>query len=235
MSTDSPTTKRERQKARRAARLEEEAKQAQRSNYQRMLFTGIAVVAGIALVVGIGYLLVQGSDATLGVETATVVEGTPLAPPPAGGVDPAIGAQAPVVEGSTPDGDSITLGGEGQAQAVVFMAHWCPHCQAEAPLIADWVDEGLLPDDVQLVAVSTRHDPARPNWPPDEWLEGEDFPGPILIDGDDTVAEAWGLSGTPMWTFTDDTGAVVQRYSGQIDAERFEQGAALAAGEEVPS
>ena len=82
--------------------------------------------------------------------------------------------------------------------------------------------------------MSTRHDPARPNWPPDEWLEREAFPGAVLVDGDDAVAEAWGLGGTPMWVFTDADGTVVARYSGQIDAETFAAAtAAAAAGDPV--
>ncbi|AXV06198.1 hypothetical protein DVS28_a1505 [Euzebya pacifica] len=228
MSTTS--SKRERQKARRAERLAEEQAEERRAGMRNRLVTVIGAVVALAVVVGVGILLVQGSDASLGVPAATADDGSVLPDIPQAGADPAIGTEAPVVVGYEPDGTALAIGGEGAPQAVVFMAHWCPHCQEELPLIGDWVADGQLADGVQLVAVSTLHDPARPNWPPDEWLASEDFPGEVLVDSDGAAAEAWGLSGTPMWVFTDADGTVVARYSGQIDAERFAEATALAAG-----
>lgn len=173
----------------------------------------------------------EDTDPTPGGDAPTVVTGTRVPPPPARGIDPAIGTTVPVVEGFTPDDEPVTLGAQGQAQAVVFLAHWCPHCQAELPLIADWVEEGLLPAEVQLVAVSTAEDPSRPNWPADQWLEDEGFPGKVLVDSGATAAEAWGLGGVPMWTFVDDTGTIVQRHAGPISAAQFERGPALASSD----
>lgn len=231
MSTDTELSKRDRQKARRAERLAAEAKQKQKDNAKRRVVLIVAGVIAVAAVVLIGYLLVQGIDRTLGVEPA-VIEGdaVPPAPAQAGVPDTAVGSSVPTVTGQTVDGEDVTIGATGTPQAVVFMAHWCPACQAEAPLVADWVEDDLLADGVELVAVSTRHDPARDNWPPDEWLERAAFPGQVLIDPDESVAQAWGLSGTPMWTFVDAEGTIVARQSGQIDADAFAQGSALAAG-----
>lgn len=226
----STTNKRERQKARRAERLAEEAAKQQRSNMQRQMLRIIGGIVALVVVGGFGFLLVQGSDVSLGVPAATVVEGTAL-PTIAGDLDTAIGATAPIVEGANPDGDVVTIGGEGTPQAITFVAHWCPHCQNEIPSVADWVADGNLADGVELVAVSTLQDPARPNWPPDEWLIGADFPGEIIIDSDDTAAEAYGLTGTPMWVFVDADGTVVQRLSGEISAEQLAAGSALAAGD----
>lgn len=233
--TDQQADKRARQKARRAERLAEEQARTRRDSRQRVL---LSIVIG-AVVVALGVLLVtraiSGTDVTLGVDPATV-EGAALPAPPVEGTDAALGATAPTVAGSTPDGGSVTIGEDaGTAQAVVFMAHWCPHCQEEAPLIADWVDEGLLAEGVELVAVTTRHDPARPNWPPDAWLEDVAFPGEVLVDGDDAVATAWGLGGTPMWVFTDAEGTVVARFSGQIDADTFAAASLAAATGETPA
>lgn len=239
MSTDmdpEQMTKRERQKARRAERLEREAKEQRKAGAQRTVFMVIAAVVGIALVGGLGWLLVQGSDASLGVDAATIEDGQTALPPAttAGPDDAAVGMDAPDATGFTPDGDPIAIGQEGQAQAIAFMAHWCPHCQEEAPLVADWVDQGLLADGVEVVAVSTFHDPSRPNWPPDEWLEREGWPGEVIVDSEDAIAETWGLEGTPMWTFVNADGEVVARYAGRIEPEQFEEATALAAGE-VPA
>ena len=29
---------------------------------------------------------------------------------------------------------------------VVFLAHWCPHCNAEIPVLNEWRDSGEIPD-----------------------------------------------------------------------------------------
>lgn len=242
MSTPTPTdhaaesgseSKRDRQKHRRADRLAAEAAAERKAATQRRIGLLVAALVAVLAVGGIGYSLVTGlPDPTLGVDPATV-EGDPL--PPAttadGPADPVVGSTAPDVTGSTVDGEVVRIGATGTPQAVVFMAHWCPHCQEEAPLIDDWVDGGLLADGVDLVAVSTLQDPARPNWPPTDWLEREGFPGQVLIDPDDAVATAWGLQGTPMWTFVDAEGTVVARYAGQITPEQFAEATQLAAGQ----
>ncbi|HUG83089.1 MAG TPA: TlpA disulfide reductase family protein [Euzebya sp.] len=231
MSIQTEPSKRDRQKARRAERLEVEAQQRRQAGVKRRIMIAIAAVVGVLLVGVIGYLMVQGTDSTLGVEPATVSgDAIPPATGAGGPQDPAVGTTVPDVTGSTVDGDVVELGATGTPQAVVFMAHWCSYCQIEAPLIADWVDDGRLAEGVDLVAVSTRQDRARPNWSPVEWLEREGFPGPVLIDPDDAVAEAWGLQGTPMWTFVDGEGTIVARYAGQITPDQFAEATALASG-----
>ena len=51
--------------------------------------------------------------------------------------DPAIGKTVPTLTGkSVYDGGAVTIGpdtGGGKPQVIVFVAHWCPHCQAEVP------------------------------------------------------------------------------------------------------
>ena len=225
MSTQAPAgeSKRDRQKHRRADRLAAEAAARRKAATQRRIGLVVAAVVAVLAVGGIGYSLVTGlPDATLGVEPASLDgDPLPLATTADGPGDPAVGSTAPDVTGSTVDGEVVSIGATGTPQAVVFMAHWCPHCQDEAPLIADWVDQG---------AVSTLQDPARPNWPPTDWLEREGFPGQVLIDPDDSVATSWGLQGTPMWTFVDAEGTVVARYAGQITPEQFQEATQLAAG-----
>jgi thiol-disulfide isomerase/thioredoxin len=224
------TAKRDRQKARRAARLEVRAAAERRQRTRSRALAVAGAVLLVAVLAGLAVVVVRGNDVTLGVAAATVETGsTPLVPATGGGVeDPAVGATVPVAEGRTFAGEPVSIGVPGQAQAVVFMAHWCSFCQEEMPQIAGWVDDGLLPADVELVGVSTRHDPARPNWPPDEWFVREAFPGTPIVDSTDAVAEAWGLAGTPMWVFTDADGTVVARYSGVLTSEQFAEGAGLA-------
>ena len=223
--SDTQTSKRDRQKARRQERLEAQAKAAKAQRRNGLMLRIAAVVFGVAVIGGLAVLLAQGTDRTLGVASA-VLDGDPVPPVTSadGPAEAGVGLTVPDATGFSPDGEEVTIGATGTAQAVVFMAHWCPHCQTEVPLVVDWVSRGLLPDDVDLVAVSSRHDPARPNWPPDEWLEREDWPGELLIDHDDSVADAWGLQGTPMWTFVNPDGTIAARYAGQIDEAAFTQG-----------
>lgn len=227
--TSEAISKRDRQRQRRRARAETQKRHARRQRRQRLARNvGLAVLA-LVVVVGLAFWLGSGgTDVTLGVAEAQV-EGDeePLPPLDPAGADPAVGQPAPTVAGETPAGEALTIGaGAGQAQALTFMAHWCPHCQDEVPEVVDWVADGALPDDVELVAVSSRHDPARPNWPPDEWLAGEDWPGSVLVDATDAAAEAYGLTATPFWVFVDADGEVVARVSGRITRAQFEEATA---------
>ena len=44
--------------------------------------------------------------------------------------DPAVGMTIPTVTGTDFDGNDITItGDDGKAKVIVFVAHWCPHCQ----------------------------------------------------------------------------------------------------------
>ncbi len=233
MSTDSTkTTKRERQRenrrARAAAQQQEQARR-RRLRWLRNAGLGVTVLAALfALAMWLG----SGADASLGVAEAQVEEGAEALPEATGTAeDSAVGMTAPTVTGEDPAGAATLIGaGSGQPQAVAFMAHWCPHCQEEVPEVGEWVADGALPEDVELVAVSSLHEPSRQNWPPDEWLEREGWPGGILVDADGVAADAYGLSGTPYWVFTDEEGNVVHRESGRVTRAQFENATAAISG-----
>lgn len=141
--------------------------------------------------------------------------------------DPAIGLDAPVVEGRSFGGDERQVGGGSGPQLIAFMASWCPACEQEMPELTAWLDEGRLPDEVDLVAVSTFLDEGRPNWPPDEWFDEFGYPGPVMVDdASSTTSEAFGLSGTPFWVAVDADGEVVWRTSGLIPMEQLDEVAA---------
>jgi cytochrome c biogenesis protein CcmG, thiol:disulfide interchange protein DsbE len=219
----SATSKRERKKARRAERLEAERAASRRQQRGRRIRIAIIGVVVVAAVIALAVWMVRGADATLGVPAAEV-SGEPLAPfPGAGAPDPAVGSTAPDVTGYDPAGNVVEIGATGQPQALSFLAHWCPHCQDEVPEVVAWIDEGNAPEGVDIVAVSTMHDPARPNWPPDTWLEREGWQGDVLVDHDDSAAEAYGLSGTPYWVFVDADGTVTGRHAGRLSLEGLEE------------
>ncbi len=137
--------------------------------------------------------------------------------------DPAVGMTPPTLEGESFDGTpvDITPGG-GTPKLVMFVAHWCPHCQKELPLVQEWIDAGLVPDGVELFAVSTAVAADRPNYPPSEWIAAEGWEPQVLLDNpDQSAAMAYGLGGYPFFVLIDGDGKVVQRGSGEIPEQEF--------------
>lgn len=140
------------------------------------------------------------------------------------GEDPAVGSVAPEISGEAIDGGSIEITpGDGTPKAIAFLAHWCPHCQREVPTVTQWVDDGQLPEGVDLVAVATGNDRNRPNYPPDDWLTREAWPGQTIVDGDNAAAQAYGLSNYPYWVLVDGEGTVVQRWSGETTPQQLSE------------
>jgi hypothetical protein len=106
---------------------------------------------------------------------------------------------------------------------LLFLAHWCPHCQREVPLVQGWVDGGGLPADVELVSVSTAIDPNAPNYPPDDWLQREGWTAPVITDSTGSVADAYGLSAFPFWVFVNADGTVAGRLTGELTTDQLDQ------------
>ena len=137
--------------------------------------------------------------------------------------DPAVGMIIPTIEGTDLEGKPMTITADGTAKIVMFVAHWCSHCQAEVPAIADHLKDTPMPDDVELVAVSTAVDEAAPNYPPVKWLKREGWKVPTMADSADAVAAGYyGLSGFPFFVVADADGKVVFRTSGEISMDQFD-------------
>jgi cytochrome c biogenesis protein CcmG/thiol:disulfide interchange protein DsbE len=136
--------------------------------------------------------------------------------------DIAVGRPAPTVVGSSFDGSEVTIGADGRPQMLLFLAHWCSHCQAEVPAVQAWLDAGGLPDGVDLISVSTAADPAAPNYPPDEWLRREGWTPPVLVDPTGSVATAYGLPAFPFFVFVNADGTVAGRITGEVPVEDLE-------------
>ncbi len=135
---------------------------------------------------------------------------------PASGTDPAVGMTAPTVQGASFDGSPVAIQPSGKPTAIIFIAHWCPHCQREVPVIQSWIDANGMPPGVDFVSVATAIDPNRPNYPPDAWLAKEGWTLPVLVDPTNSVAQAYGLSAYPFWVFLDGQGKVVTRATGEL-------------------
>lgn len=152
-----------------------------------------------------------GASGSNGVAADPVVAGSPLPLYGDPASDPAVGQTIPTI---TAAGGSIAL--DGRAKILVFLAHWCSHCQVEVPVVQAWLDAGGLPEDVDLVSVSTAIDPNRPNYPPDAWLAREGWTPPVLVDPTNAVADAFGLSAFPYFVFVHADGTVGARATGEL-------------------
>jgi cytochrome c biogenesis protein CcmG/thiol:disulfide interchange protein DsbE len=151
------------------------------------------------------------------------VTGTPLPQMSRGAADTAVGETIPTVAGQQFDGASITIAPGGKPKIVLFVAHWCPHCQAEVPRIQEWLDENGMPSDVDLYSVATGTSSSRPNYPPGDWLREQGWSVPTMVDDEqNTASKAYGLSSYPFFVVVDATGKVVVRAAGELTMDNWE-------------
>lgn len=195
--------------------------------------TLIVALATAALVVALGIVAVvvtkkdSSSDETItgvaNIETSdvTVTGASLVTPPEAPAVDPAIGAKAPALNGLGFDGSAVSVTPGNRPTIVMFVAHWCPHCQREVPLLVKWLAAGVA-DGVDMRAVATSTDAKLPNYPPSSWLAGEGFDVPTLLDSTESAAaSAYGLDAFPYFVAVDAKGNVTKRMAGELTKEQF--------------
>lgn len=216
------------------------------------LYLGVGAAVVVVILVVLAIVLTGGSgggsaDEGSGAHAAAnaereqapiTVTGDPLASYPDSdtvlanpAMDPAVGQTPPKLEGVSFDSSPMVIDpADGRAKVIIFLAHWCPHCQNEVPVVQDWVDAGNLPDGVKLVAVSTLTDRRRPNWPPQNWLVRESWSSPVIMDNNiNAVSAAFGMAGTPFWVALDGNNRVLARVAGEIGVDGIAQLAGLAA------
>lgn len=153
------------------------------------------------------------------------VEGEPLPAYEGPEADEAVGMSAPAVHGTGLDGEPLAITpGDGTLRAVLFVAHWCPVCADEMDSVQDALADGDLPDDVQVMGVSTGVREDEPNFPPGAWFAEESWAVPTLIDNVDRhAAGAYGLVSYPYWVFIDGDGIVAGRLAGTLAGEDLQQ------------
>jgi cytochrome c biogenesis protein CcmG, thiol:disulfide interchange protein DsbE len=190
------------------------------------LWIGLGAVVVIALIVAV--VASRGSESSkktpAGVQQTrpVTVNGTPLprfvAPPGA------TGQVTPELHGKSFGGAPVNVTHDGRPKVVLFVAHWCPHCQKEVPLIADYLQSNPLPAGVDLITVATSTSPDQPNYPPSAWLQSEGWKTPVMADSKDGAAgQAFGLSAFPYFVAVDASGKVVSQKTGEITTDEFSQ------------
>jgi len=176
-----------------------------------------AVVALLAIVAIVSTGDSSSSDSGLSQTQPVEVTGTALPAYASDAVDAAVGLLAPGLAGAGFDGTPIVVQ-PGRPTLVIFLAHWCPHCRREVPVLTQWQQSGGVPEGVDVIGIATATDEALPNYPPSQWLADEKFPFPVMADSESSdAAKAYGLSGYPYFVLLDAGGKVVQRAAGEID------------------
>ena len=204
----------------------------------------LVVIAGIAIVGGgsddggsandgAGSQVTAGSENSEGAEGGAPGEFQPVTavgtalPPleesvPAPGSDPAEGAAAPVLNGFDFAGAPVAVAPSGKPTLLVFLAHWCPHCNAEIPRLIEWKESGQMPDSLEVVGITTGSRDDQANWPPSQWLVDMEWPWAVMADSEkQDAAYAMGVSGYPGLVLLDGDGAVLARRSGEASVSEL--------------
>ncbi len=191
----------------------------------------IVVAAAVIVIAGVVALVISGNGGASATPSATastlpasapVITGTRLPVYAAGGTDAAAGAAIPTVSGTDFNGQTTSIAANGRPKVILFIAHWCSHCQREVPKIQAWLDASGLPKGVDIVSVVTAIDPTLPNYPPHAWLTSAHWSVPVIVDPTDTVAKAFGLSAYPFFVFVDAKGTVAARSSGELEVSAIQ-------------
>ena len=186
----------------------------------------ILVAAGIAVVASGGGD--DSSDSSVSTGSGQTIEqnrpiestGEPLPTFEDPATDPAVGTASPVIDGQSFDGTPITIGGASDNPSLlVFLAHWCPHCNAEVPELIKLQEAGDIPADLDVVGISTAVAADRPNYPPSEWIVDKGWPWPTIADDAELNAFGYfGGAGFPFLVILDADGKVLARQSGESSA-----------------
>ncbi len=188
-----------------------------------LIIAGVLVLLAILIVIGAGLASEEAAEPdreALLLPDVTVSGG--FLPPHSGNeqADPAVGSPAPEATSTDFSGLPATIENDGVPKMLIFLAHWCPHCQREVPALQAWIDRNGIPTGVDVVSVVTSIDEIRANYPPDAWLRREGWtPRVVVDDSSNSISTAYGLTAFPYYVMIDGSGNVVQRISGAVSAD----------------
>ena len=179
-----------------------------------------AVILVLGLAIAIGVTLSSEPVAAGLPEGETTVTGD-LLPEFAGENDDniALGLAAPIFSAPNENSEIVSLEKNGNAKALLFLAHWCGYCQKEVPVVQGFIDSVGVPPGVDVIAIATSIDRGRENYPPQRWLADEGWSEAQLYDLDREIGNAYGLTAFPYWVFLDKDLNVVARRTGNLPAD----------------
>lgn len=203
------------------AQSQRKAKQ-QKTSRTPFIIIGAVVVAAAALALALSGGGDSTSDTTApsgsGEYQTVTVSGDVLDPLGDSTIDSALGKKGPSLSGARFNGSEVTItpGTSGKPTMLVFLAHWCPHCNREIPRLVEWNDKGLVPDGLRVVGITTASRNDQANWPPSEWIQNMKWPFDVMADSEASeAAAAYGVDGYPFMVILDAEGKVVKRTSGE--------------------
>jgi thiol-disulfide isomerase/thioredoxin len=203
----------------------------------------LALVVGLGGGVAIGWFAGHGSreaaPTTTAVTTTTgaasttadgtgaygvvTVSGPALPTFTSGQADAALGLAVPRIDGVDFEGRPQAISANGKGKLIVALAHWCPYCQQELPILSEWYASADLPDDIEVFLLSVFASPERGNFPPGPWLTGEAWGGPILADDPaGSMANALGIASVPHNLLVAPDGTVAARITGGLSVEQLD-------------
>ncbi len=179
-----------------------------------------AVILVLGLAIAIGVTLSSEPVAAGLPEGETTVTGD-LLPEFSGENDDniALGLPAPIFSAPNENSEIVTLEKNGNAKALLFLAHWCGYCQKEVPIVQRVINTIGVPDGVEVIAIATSIDRGRENYPPQKWLDEEGWSETQLYDLDKEIGSAYGLNAFPYWVFLDKDLNVIARRTGNLPEE----------------
>jgi thiol-disulfide isomerase/thioredoxin len=218
------------------AQNERKKKKAGSGDSIRTILYVVLVVVGIAGAVALG---TSGGSSDTTTDTVVTVPGGVqpaeyqkvsstggmLAPLPESGADTETGKSVAVLKGYDLQGRPISIdpAGEGKATMVVFLAHWCPHCNREIPVLNKWRESGEVPTGLRVVGITTGSKADQANWPPSKWMTAMKWPFEVMADSEaQEAARAYGVGGYPFMAFVGANGKITARTSGEIPVEQLQ-------------
>ena len=189
-------------------------------NKNFIIVGAIVLVVGLAVAIGVS-LVDEPLDGNLP-EGETTISGDVL-PEYAGenDINISVGLQAPSFSGPDQNSEIISLEKNGKSKILLFLAHWCPHCQAEVPVVQEYIDTFGLPADVEVIGILTSIDRSRDNYPPHDWLVKEGWSETQIYDLDREIGTAYGLNAFPYWVTLDKDLKVVNRVTGELTPDQI--------------
>jgi thiol-disulfide isomerase/thioredoxin len=200
----------------------------------------LALAAGLGIGMAIGVLIgnggggeaapTSGASTTTGATTtvpwvpadaygaAVTVSGTALPMLNDSAPDTAVGMAIPEIAGTDYHGNPLSITANGKPKLIVALAHWCPYCNAEIPILLDWYPTGV-PEGIELISLSVYPNPTRQHFPPKTWLDEAGWTLPLIADDDEsTVVATLGIPAVPFWLLVSADGLVMERGTGQVEA-----------------
>jgi len=190
---------------------------------KNFIIAGVAVlVVGLAVAIGVS-LVDEPLDGNLPEGETTVIG--EILPEYAGENDDNIiqGQEAPTFSGPNENSEIVTIEKNGNAKALLFLAHWCGFCQKEVPIVQEYIDLIGIPEGVEIIAIATSIDRSRDNYPPHDWLESEGWSEVQIYDIDREIGTAYGINSFPYWVFLDKDLKVVARRAGNLPIDAVGQ------------